>query len=232
MPKVGERFYLHAYTGVIYPFTLNDSYKMSLLLPEGLQVDIRTPNDVQCAITDTSFNQVRLMGPSECQDPVRVGVYDEFPPVYLTEGEVANFFIPVVATRTFNQNAEIGLVADLMTNPAAVLPDPLYATNKKLVVDPAPAGVPQAPAPGGTGGSGGNGSPGSGSPGAEAPTQTATIALPAKLRGAKAVRATTPKVCKVTGKGKKTKVVKVKAGKCKLVGTKKGKKVKVTVRLR
>ena len=51
-PRVGERFYIHAYTAIISPFTLNDSYKMRLLLPTGLTPDIRSNTDVQCAITD------------------------------------------------------------------------------------------------------------------------------------------------------------------------------------
>ncbi len=233
VPKVGERFYLHVYTAVVGPASL-DSYRMQLLLPEGLKTDIRSDTDVVCAITDSDWNPTRTIGPAECQDPVKVGVYEQFPAVALNEGEAISFTVPVVADRTFNQSTTIGLVSDLVTNPSGLLPDPLWATNTKLVVNPAPSQPGTGGGGGtGTGGTGTGGTPGtggSGGSGSGSPSQT-TLSLPTKLKGAKAIKSTTPKVCKVTGKGKKAKVVKIKKGKCKLVGTKNGKTVKAKLKL-
>ena len=52
-----------------------------------------------------------------------------------------------------------------------------------------------------------------------------------KLVGAKKLKSLTPKVCKITGKGKKAKVSVLKSGKCKLTGKKGKKKVKASFRV-
>ena len=146
-PRVGERFYVHIHTAVVFPLPVDDSYRMDVLLPDGLRMDVRSDTDVMCTITDTAFNDWRSMGPGECLDPVKVGVYWRFPAVALTNNEVANFFFPVVADRTFaagDGQQEIGLVSDLIGNPWTALPDPLYATND-FRVDAAPPTVPSAP---------------------------------------------------------------------------------------
>lgn len=191
----GKRFYLHVMTATLdSPWNIVDSYRMSLLLPEGLKVDIRSNTDVECLLSDLSFNFKRFMTPAECQDPVKSGVYDVFPAVSLSEGEIASFFVPVIADRQLT-NPTIGLVSDLVNNPVTLLPDPMYATNKALVVGPAPVvtdpgtGTGTGTDPGtGTGtlpGSGGGGTtPGGTSPGGTAPAPT-----PGTTSGATAVRA-------------------------------------------
>ncbi len=140
-PRVGERFYLHSYTAIISPFTLNDSYKMRLLLPTGLTPDVRSDTDVQCAITDLSFNVSRQIGPAECQDPVKVGVQWEFPNVSLSQGEAVSFFVPVVADRTFDGSQKIQLTSDAVNNPYTLLPDPVLS-EVNVVVNPAPPAPP------------------------------------------------------------------------------------------
>lgn len=233
-PRVGERFYVHAYTAIISPFTLNDSYKMRLLFPEGLRPDIRSDTDVQCAITDLSFNVSRQIGPAECQDPVKVGVQWEFPNVFLTDGEAVSFFVPVVADRTYDGSQKIQLTSDAVNNPYTLLPDPVLS-ELPVVVNAAPTGTGGT----GTGGTGTGGTPGTGGTGTDGTgtrdtpgTSTPSVAtVPAKLVGAKKLKSLTPKVCKITGKGKKAKVTVLKSGKCKLTGKKGKKKVKASFRV-
>lgn len=65
-------------------------------------------------------------------------------------------------------------------------------------------------------------------PPAQPPVATVkTVKVPAKLRGASGLKSKTPKVCKLQGKGKQRKVVVLKKGKCKLVGIKKGERIRV-----
>ena len=75
-----------------------------------------------------------------------------------------------------------------------------------------------------------DGCPGSTGPG-PTPSPQKTMALPKSLRQAKAVKSTTPSVCKVTGKGAKARVVVVKSGTCVLKGRKGKKVVKAKLRV-
>lgn len=145
--------------------------------------------------------------------------------------------VPVVADRVFTKNPDtdtIGLVSSY-SQPSGALPNPLYATNKKLAVDAAPTGTGGT----GTGGTGTGGTPGTGGTGTDGTgtrdtpgTSTPSVAtVPAKLVGAKKLKSLTPKVCKITGKGKKAKVTVLKSGKCKLTGKKGKKKVKASFRV-
>ncbi len=90
VPKVGERFYIHVWTAALdSPFdVISDNYQMQLLLPAGLRPDIRTNDDVGCFVSfpDGSFKRYAIVAPYECQDPVKVGVYQQFPAVALGEG--------------------------------------------------------------------------------------------------------------------------------------------------
>lgn len=239
VPKVGERFYIHVWTAALdSPFdVITDNYQMKLLLPAGLRADIRTNDDVGCFVSFPNGAFKRYMASNECQDPVKVGVYQQFPAVALGEGETANFWVPVVADRVFTKNPDtdtIGLVSSY-SQPSGALPNPLYATNKKLAVDAAPTGTGGT----GTGGTGTGGTPGTGGTGTDGTgtrdtpgTSTPSVAtVPAKLVGAKKLKSLTPKVCKITGKGKKAKVTVLKSGKCKLTGKKGKKKVKASFRV-
>ncbi len=78
-----------------------------------------------------------------------------------------------------------------------------------------------------------DGCPASAAPPAPAPVITTikTVKLPNKLVGAKKLKSLTPKVCKITGKGKKAKVSVIKSGKCKVTGKKGKKAVKATFRV-
>ena len=78
-----------------------------------------------------------------------------------------------------------------------------------------------------------DGCPASPAPPAPAPVITTmkTVKVPGKLVGAKKLKSLTPKVCKITGKGKKAKVSVLKSGKCKLTGKKGKKKVKASFRV-
>ncbi|MFN8126496.1 MAG: fibronectin type III domain-containing protein [Candidatus Nanopelagicales bacterium] len=144
-PKVGQRFYLHSYVSNIYPGSSfdNERYQMRLLLPTGLVPDIRTANDVVCTITDTSFTYTRDMAGWECLDPVRNGVYWQFPPVALATGESANFWVPVRATRSFT-NETMQLTATMTPNSAGLLPNPVLSQNQ-VRVNPAVPGAPGKP---------------------------------------------------------------------------------------
>lgn len=146
-PRVGERFYVHVLTAVVAPFSVSDTYQMQVLLPNGLTPSIQSDTDVQCAITNTSNVQTRLMSASECQDPVQFGLYRQFPPVALAEGEVAHFFFPVVASKAFNGGTDIiQLVANPISNPQTALPDPLVSNNEVFVLPAAaPSTAPGAP---------------------------------------------------------------------------------------
>ena len=149
VPKVGERFYIHVWTAALdSPFdVITDNYQMKLLLPAGLRADIRTNDDVGCFVSFPNGAFKRYMASNECQDPVKVGVYQQFPAVALGEGETANFWVPVVADRVFTKNPDtdtIGLVSSY-SQPSGALPNPLYATNKKLAVDAAPTGTGPTP---------------------------------------------------------------------------------------
>ncbi len=248
VPKVGERFYVHVWTAALdSPFNvISDNYQMKLLLPEGVRTDIRTNDDVGCFVSNPNGSFKRYMASWECQDPVKVGVYDQFPAVALGENETANFWVPVVADRTFNQNATIGLSMSY-SKPAGALPNPLYAQNSKLVVNPAPADTGGGgTGTGGTGtggtGTGGTGTGGTGTGGTgtgdsgngtndTGATSVVVTKVPAKLVGATKVKSLTPKVCVVKGKGKKAKVSVIKSGKCKLTGKKGKKTVKATLRV-
>lgn len=126
VPRVGERFYLHVLTAVVFPQSVDDTYQMRVLLPAGLKPSVLSASDVKCAITDTDNNQTRLMSPAECLDPVQVGLYQQFPPVALSDGEVAHFFFPVVATRPL-AGALLQLISDPINNPLTALPDPLLS---------------------------------------------------------------------------------------------------------
>jgi|GEM_PF-3889403 len=141
LPKVGQRFYLHLQTAVVYPTTLNDRYQMRLLLPAGMSTAIRSNTDVGCNISDGSTgNFKRYMADFECLDPIKVGLYDQFPFVSVANGEVANFWVPVVSSRKLTGSDSIGMVSSFQSNPLSLLPSPLYATVKPLVspVQPSP----------------------------------------------------------------------------------------------
>lgn len=143
-PRAGERFYMHVQTGIIFPSPVQDSYQMRVLLPAGVKTDVKTETDVQCAITDVADNFTRFMSGAECQDPVQVGLSQQFPLVYLTEGEVAHFFFPVTASGPVN--AEVQLTSDLINNPLTVLPDPILS-SMQVRVDPAATTDPPATNP-------------------------------------------------------------------------------------
>ena len=183
---VDKRFYLHVLTATLdSPWNIVDSYRMSLLLPEGLKVDIRSNTDVECLLSDLNYNFKRFMSAAECQDPVKSGVYDVFPAVSLSEGEIASFFVPVVADRQLT-NPTIGLVSDLVNNPVTLLPDPMYATNTALVVGPGP--VVTDPGTGPDPGTGTGTQPGTGG-GGTAPGGTTPLPTPGTAAGATDVRA-------------------------------------------
>ena len=149
IPKVGERFYIRVYSAVVFPFNVQDSYQMRVLLPTGVTPDIRSDTDVLCAITDTANNTTRSMPGSECQDPVQNGVYQQFPAVALSQGEVAWFFFPVKATRAMSDETAFGVSSDLISNPQNALPDPLWS-SMPISVAPAPVAPAPAPTPGPT----------------------------------------------------------------------------------
>ena len=114
--------------------------------PHRRDPDIRSDTDVLCAITDTSNNTVRNMPGSECQDPVQNGVYQQFPGVALSQGEVAWFFFPVKATRAMTDETAFGVSTDLITNPQNALPDPLWS-SMPISVTPAPVTPALGPGP-------------------------------------------------------------------------------------
>ena len=88
-------------------------------------------------------------------------------------------------------------------------------------------------------GTGTDGTPSQEAPGLTAPGPETRLApahprwppSPPRLVGAKKLKSLTPKVCKITGKGKKAKVTVLKSGKCKLTGKKGKKKVKASFRV-
>jgi hypothetical protein len=145
IPKVGERFYIRVRTSVVFPYNVTDGYRMRVLLPAGVVPDIRSNDDVLCAITDVHYNDKRAMPANECQDPVQDGLYQRFPAVTLDRAEIAWFFFPVKATMSMTDATGLGVESDLVSNPWTALPDPLWS-SMKLTVAPAPP-APQPPAP-------------------------------------------------------------------------------------
>lgn len=153
-PKVGERFYVRTEMAILNnPFDPIDSYKTRVLLPDGVAPAVTASDDVICAITNTSNVSVRLPGPSECQDPVQMGVMWEFPAVSLNEDNVSQVWFPVVATKPVD-GAVIQMTGQAMTNPLTLLPNPVLS-QLALYVDPAtptaPAAPPSTPVSRGTG---------------------------------------------------------------------------------
>lgn len=158
-PKVGERFYVRTELALINgPWSPVDTYRTKVILPSGVTPSITAPDDVICAVTWTNDASVRLPGPSECQDPVQVGVEWVFPAVSLdesTSGQVAQFWFPVVANRPISGDI-IQVTGAAVTNPLTLLPNPIVA-EVPLYVDaasqgaPAPPTPPAAPVPSGTG---------------------------------------------------------------------------------
>jgi hypothetical protein len=149
-PKVGQRFYLHEYVSNIYPNSSfdGDRYRMDVILPSGLVMDIRSDRDVVCTVTTADFRFLRDMAPGECVDPTRFGVFWRVPPVQLNAGETANYWLPVRATRTFNAAAGFGDTVQLsstrLPNSANLMPNPLVS-EVKLVVKPNRPGAPGKP---------------------------------------------------------------------------------------
>ena len=80
-------------------------------------------------------------------DVARNGVYQQFPGVALSQGEVAWFFFPVKATRAMTDETAFGVSTDLITNPQNALPDPLWS-SMPISVTPAPVTPGPGPAPG------------------------------------------------------------------------------------
>lgn len=139
-PKVGERFYVRTELALLNgPWSPVDTYRTKVILPEGVTPSITAPDDVTCAVTWTDDATVRVPGPSECQDPVQLGVEWVFPPVWLdesTDGQVSQFWFPVTANRPISGET-IQITGTAVTNPLTLLPNPIVA-EVPLYVDPAP----------------------------------------------------------------------------------------------
>lgn len=148
VPRVGERFYVHVWAENGWSQQASEAFRMQALLPDGLTMSIQSPSDVQCAITDSAYVQLRNMAPAECQDPVQSGLYWNFPAVELGAGERANFFFPVVANREINAQA-MGVLTTMVRNPDGFSPNPLYSTINVSVLPantPSPGQINAAPA--------------------------------------------------------------------------------------
>ncbi len=134
-----------------------------------------------------------------------------------------------MADRTYDGSQKIQLTSDAVNNPYTLLPDPVLS-ELPVVVNAAPPGT-GGTGTGGTPGTGGTGTDGTGTRDTPGTSTPSVATVPAKLVGAKKLKSLTPKVCKITGKGKKAKVTVLKSGKCKLTGKKGKKKVKASFRV-
>lgn len=187
-PKVGERFYVHVESSIVFPSSFSDAVKMQVLLPDGLRASIQSNTDVICTITDTSYNFWRDM--PECADPVVSGGFVTFGQIEMsnaTVGETAHYWFPVVADRPLDGTATMQLTSDMVRNPSAILPDPILSEIKP-VVDAAP---PAPPAPSGSGGTTGGTTGGGTGGGTTGGTGGAGAPAPAGLKATSAKRVVT-----------------------------------------
>lgn len=148
VPRVGERFYVHVWAENGWSGQPSEAFRMQALLPDGVDVSILSASDVQCAITDASYVQLRNMSPAECQDPTKSGLYWNFPAVEIGAGERANYFFPVVATREISAQS-MGVLTTLVRNLDGFSPNPLYSTMNVTVLPALAAPTPIADLPAG-----------------------------------------------------------------------------------
>ncbi|MEI6374523.1 MAG: fibronectin type III domain-containing protein [Actinomycetes bacterium] len=139
-PKVGESFLIHLSTSIVSPVTLNDHYQMRLLLPSGVQLAISTAADFRCYITDTSSNVTRSTATGECARPAKEGTNLRFTPVYLMKGEIAHFFIRVVATKAFSASitadcskSEVIVTGVCIQMTSTAIVNPIHVSTNPLV---------------------------------------------------------------------------------------------------
>lgn len=157
-PKVGESFLIHMTTAIVSPIDLSDHYQMRLLLPAGVQLAISTAADFRCYVTDTDNNVSRSVAAGECARPAREGVNLRFTPVYLMKGEVAHFFVRVVATKAFSASIAadcsksaviatgvcIQMTSTAIVNPVHVLNNPLVSAVPLRVAGRSSPGAPRS----------------------------------------------------------------------------------------
>lgn len=132
-PTVGNRFYVHVEIGAVPGAITRATFELSVLLPAGITVPTLSSTDVVCTRTNASY-QVIDSTTGWCGDPIPVGVYQRFPDVVLTGGEIAHYWFPVVSSRTkasglgpiqFLARQKDGLQPNTSINPAIsqVTPD-------------------------------------------------------------------------------------------------------------
>ena len=97
-PHVGQTFMVHFDSAVVSPITIDEWFQMRLLLPAGLQPAVTTASPVKCIIADIHTNTA--ISNAAC-GLTKSGIVWQLPPVHLSKGMEVDYFVPVVATRTF-----------------------------------------------------------------------------------------------------------------------------------
>ncbi len=197
-PMAGVPFYLHAHTAVIAPHTVTGNVLMTIHQDAGgLPLRYAPSAAMPMRCTRTQF------------DPIQASTEIPCPSVNLESGKyVVSNLEPLVPG--FALDIEFPVVVDAPTTGTAAMTAMWATTDVSLNNNNVLATVPVTI---------------SANPNPTTPTLK-TKRLPKKLRKAKRVHSTTPKVCKV----KKSKVVFTKSKVCKLVGKKNGRTVRAKVR--
>jgi hypothetical protein len=152
LPAVGQRFYLHVQLALAPGMVPSDSaaFQAQLLLPTGLALPSPLANDdVRCGTTDFNLNVTSFGVPSWCADPYPFGVYTQFNNITLRGGEIAHYYVPVIASKTAAQGlGSISFIATQVTNSVGALPNPIISAITPQVVAASGTSLPTVTKPG------------------------------------------------------------------------------------
>jgi predicted phage tail protein len=152
-PKVGETFMVHLDVAIVAPITLDEYMQMRVIMPAGLQPAITKANPLKCVTATIKTNTV--IGNAPC-GLTKSGVVWQLPAVHLANGMEADYFIPVVATKTFagtatqdcSKSAVIHLGVCLQSTAtigsSSYLPNPMVSAVPLTVSVPSKPGAPVA----------------------------------------------------------------------------------------
>jgi hypothetical protein len=138
-PKVGQTFMLHLDAAIVAPITLDESIQMRLIMPTGLQPAITTANPLKCIIADISTNTAIANAPCGLS---KSGIVWQLPSVHLSKGMEVDYFVPVIATKTFAGTAKQDCMSAAVIHLGVCLQSTATIASNSYLPNPMVSAVP------------------------------------------------------------------------------------------
>jgi hypothetical protein len=97
-PKVGQPFMVHIDSAILGPYSRSEQLQLRLLMPAGLQPAVSATNPLRCVLSTIDTDVV--VGNAPCSLSPN-GSYWQLPQVGLTDNMQVDYFVPVVASKSF-----------------------------------------------------------------------------------------------------------------------------------